>query len=103
MIVKDGAGFRVQGPITMRNVVALLDEGRRLFADGQVVVDLSEVSEVDSTAVSLLLQWLREAGGRGQRLEFRNLPPNLRSLATLYGVTELIPGLSPGARNGGAG
>jgi len=30
MIVKDGTGFRVQGPITMGNVVSLLDEGRRL-------------------------------------------------------------------------
>jgi phospholipid transport system transporter-binding protein len=100
MILEDGTGFRVQGPITMRNVVALLDEGRRLFADGRVVVDLSEVSEVDSTAVSLLLQWVREAGGRGQRLEFRNLPSNLRSLATLYGVTELIPGFAHGPSSG---
>jgi phospholipid transport system transporter-binding protein len=100
MIVEDGTGFRLQGPITMRNVVALLDEGRRLFADGRVVVDLREVSEVDSSAVSLLLQWVREAGGRGQRLEFRNLPPNLRSLATLYGVTELIPGFAQGPSSG---
>jgi len=91
VIVRDEAGFHVQGPITMANVEALLDEGRRLFTDGAVTVDLSAVSEVDSTAVSLLLQWLREAAGRGQRLTFRNLTPNMSSLAALYGVSELIP------------
>lgn len=103
MIVRDAAGFRVQGPITMSNVQALLDEGRRLFADGEVMVDLSAVSEVDSTAVSLLLQWLRDAAGRGQRLTFSNLTPNIQSLAALYGVTDLIPMASTGAEHSAGG
>ena len=97
MIVRDAAGFRVQGPITMNNVEALLEEGRRLFAELEVSVDLSAVSEVDSTAVSLLLQWRRDAAGRGQRLTFCNLTPNIQSLAALYGVTDLIPVAPPGA------
>ena len=89
----------------MSNVEALLEEGRRLFVDGEVTVDLSAVSEVDSTAVSLLLQWLRDAEGRGQRLSFSRLTPNIHSLATLYGVTDLIPIASAAARcdAGGAG
>ena len=103
MIVRDAAGFRLQGPITMNNVEALLEEGRRLFADGEVTVDLSAVSEVDSTAVSLLLQWLRDAAGRGQRLTFSNLTPNIQSLATLYGVTDLIPLAPAGAQRSAGG
>ena len=72
MIVREGEYFRVRGPITMDNVEALLEEGRRLFVDGDVKVDLGEVTEVDSTSVALLLQWLRETSARGQRLTFHN-------------------------------
>lgn len=91
MIVREGEYFRVRGPITMDNVEGLLEEGRRLFADGEVKVDLAGVTEVDSTSVSLLLQWLRDASARGQRLTFHHIAPNIHSLAALYGVTDLIP------------
>jgi phospholipid transport system transporter-binding protein len=91
MIVRDGACFRVEGPVTMANVEALIEEGRAAFADGAVQVDLAGVTEVDSTAVSLLLQWLRDAAVHGRRLTFRNLNHNIHSLAVLYGVAELIP------------
>jgi phospholipid transport system transporter-binding protein len=91
MIVRDGESFRVQGPVTMANVEALIEEGRAAFTDREVKVDLGGVTEVDSTAVSLLLQWLRDAAAQGRRLSFRNLNQNIHSLAVLYGVAELIP------------
>ncbi len=53
-------------------------------------IDLSDVAEVDSTAVSLLLKWRREALRLNKRLHYINLPQNLLSLASLYGVEELI-------------
>lgn len=80
----------VRGPINLSNVVALLTEGRDRFASPEVTVDLAGVTEVDSTAVSLLLEWRREALRNGRRIEFRNLPGNLTSLAKLYGVIELL-------------
>jgi phospholipid transport system transporter-binding protein len=91
MIVRDGDCFRVQGPVTMANVEALIEEGRAAFTDGAVKVDLGGVTEVDSTAVSLLLQWLRDGAAHGRRLTFRNLSNNIHSLAVLYGVADLIP------------
>ncbi len=53
-------------------------------------IDLSDVTEVDSTAVSLLLKWRREALRLNKRLRYINLPQNLLSLASLYDVEELI-------------
>ena len=82
----------VSGPINLSNVVALLAEGNERFTAPAVSVDLAGVTEVDSTAVSLLLEWQREAGRHGRRVEFLNLPGNLTSLAKLYGVTELLSG-----------
>jgi len=80
----------VQGPITMENVVSLLAQGREQFTAPRVTVDLSAVTEVDSSALSLLLEWRREAARNGRDIRYSNLPDNLRSLAKLYGITELL-------------
>lgn len=80
----------LQGPINIGNVVSVLAEGNGLFTASRVTVDLARVTEVDSSAVSLLLEWRREAARHGRSIRFLNLPDNLKSLAKLYGVTELL-------------
>jgi phospholipid transport system transporter-binding protein len=81
----------LSGAVTLANVAALLEEGRRHIDEGVRSVDLGEVSEMDSAALALLLAWLREARARGHGLEFVRLPESLRTIARLYGVDELIP------------
>lgn len=90
MISCVGERCTVQGPLTMKNVTAVLAESASLFNGPRVLVDLAGVTEVDSAAVSLLLEWRRAAAKAQRRIEFANLPPNLTSLAELYGVLELI-------------
>lgn len=90
MIACDGGRCTVQGPITVENVVALLGEGNERFTAAQVTVDLAAVTDVDSSALSLLLEWRREAGRNGRAIRYLNLPANLKSLAQLYGITEFI-------------
>ncbi len=93
MISCDGGRCTVEGPLTLENIVAVLDESRReLPAAAGVVIDLAGVTEVDSSAVSLLLEWRRAALRDKRKVEFVNLPDNLKSLAQLYGVTELLDG-----------
>jgi phospholipid transport system transporter-binding protein len=82
----------LRGPVTINNVVPLLAQGNGLFTAPEVTVDLEGITEVDSAAVSLLLEWRREAGRHGRRIQFVNLPGNLTSLAKLYGVTEMLSG-----------
>jgi phospholipid transport system transporter-binding protein len=41
--------------------------------------------------LSVVLAWLRTAGERGVALRIVNPPASLISLATLYGVSELLP------------
>jgi phospholipid transport system transporter-binding protein len=90
MIACDGGRCTVQGPITLESALSLLAESREMFTSPKVTVDLKEVTEVDSSALSLLLEWQREAAGNGRSIRFLNLPANLRSLAELYDVTELL-------------
>jgi phospholipid transport system transporter-binding protein len=90
MISCSGGRCALQGPVTIANVQSLLDEGARQIAGPQVTIDLAGVAEVDSTAVSLLLEWRRQATGANRVLRYINLPANLKSLAELYGVTELL-------------
>ena len=80
----------LQGPVTIASVQSLLEEGARSITAAEVTVDLGGVTEVDSTAVSLLLEWRRQAAAASRTVRYVNLPPNLRSLAELYGVTELL-------------
>jgi phospholipid transport system transporter-binding protein len=90
MIACEGGRCAVQGPITLDNVVDLLGEGNERFTGVEVTVDLAAVTEVDSSALSLLLEWRREAGRNGRTIHYLNLPANLTSLAELYGVTEFV-------------
>jgi phospholipid transport system transporter-binding protein len=90
MIVQDGDNYGIQGRITIANANTLLAEGLKRFVRDGLVVDLSQLEEVDSSAVSLVLEWLREAQRNQRKLRFTQLPDNLKSLATLYGVLDLI-------------
>jgi phospholipid transport system transporter-binding protein len=80
----------IRSPMTFSEAVALraavLDEIDR---DG-MTIDLGAVTEADSTALSLLLEWQRAAKARGWRIAFANLSGNMRSLAEVYGVLGLI-------------
>ena len=90
MISCSGGRCTLQGPVTIENVQSLLEEGERGISGAEVTIDLAGVTEVDSTAVSLLLEWRRQAVAANRTVRYVNLPANLRSLAELYGVTDLL-------------
>ena len=90
MITCEGGRCAVVGPLTIANAAQLAEEGRRLFVAERVTVDLEGVTEVDSAAVSLLLEWRRAAASANRQIEYIHLPANLWSLAALYGVAELL-------------
>lgn len=89
-IYLDGNKIAVRGSITFNNVVELTQQGIGLIDGHCQVVDLNEVTEVDSSAVSMLLEWLRVAKMRKLDLHFVNLPENLNSLLKLYGLSGII-------------
>jgi phospholipid transport system transporter-binding protein len=91
VIRREDARIVLSGPLTLANVAQVLEEGRRHLAEGAATVDLAEVSELDSSALALLLAWLREAKAAGRAIVFANLPESLQTIARLYGVQDLLP------------
>jgi phospholipid transport system transporter-binding protein len=81
----------IAGAMTMPHVCELLNESASLAMDKAFEIDLSQVTEVDTATISLLFEWLRSAHVHKSKLTFANFPENLVSLATLYGVLELLP------------
>jgi phospholipid transport system transporter-binding protein len=55
------------------------------------VADASALAHFDSSALAVLLECRREALARGKTFSVARLPPQLRELAGLYGVAELLP------------
>ena len=90
MITVDGSRATLEGPVTLATINAVLAEGARLLTAPALTVDLGGVTDVDSTAVSLLLEWQRAAQRDKRAIHFTNHPANLKSLIQLYGVTELL-------------
>ena len=90
MIRREGERMVVSGALTLANVAATLGEGSAAIGAGVRTVDLGEVGELDSSALALLLAWMREAKRHDRELEFANLPQGLTTIARLYGVAELL-------------
>lgn len=88
MLSREGDQLNVDGPLTIDSVAAVLNASTELLPD-VTRVNLSGVTEVDSAAVGLLLEWRRQRAGT--QLLFSHLPAALISLAELYGVVDLIP------------
>lgn len=56
-----------------------------------VAVDAAALREFDSSALAVLLAVRRSVLARQATLQVQNLPPRLRDLAAVYGVSELLP------------
>jgi phospholipid transport system transporter-binding protein len=87
MVSLEGDRLLIEGPIVMQNVNAVRAAADAHFARGAVAsLDLSRVSDIDSSAVALLLGWLRAAAKAGKTLTLSGLPPAFSTLVDLYGV-----------------
>ena len=90
MIRREGNSLFLEGAVTLETVPGLIGVVDEHLRQGASVVDFSGVKEVDSAAVALALEWLRQADQAGAGLRLANLPAAMQNLAKLYGVSELL-------------
>jgi phospholipid transport system transporter-binding protein len=59
-------------------------------AQQPAVADAAPLQQFDSSALAVLLECRREALAQGRAFSVANMPPRLRELASVYGVSELL-------------
>lgn len=90
---------RAPGELALSGVIdhvsgpALREQGRRLIQGGRVplVLDCSAVSKSNSVGLSLLLAFMRDARQAGRELSIRALPEDMREMAQVSALLELLP------------
>ncbi len=87
----------VQGNATIDNVAEITQKGTALLEDPhpQLVIDLSRLTEVDSSAVAMLLEWQRATKDYDKPVQYTGVPRSLEGLIDLYGLSDFIPRTNP--------
>lgn len=91
MIQVNGTSIELEGPITLESFCQLREATKAHIGPSDWTVNWKNVKEVDSTALALIFTWQRESAVHGKQTRNINLPANLKSLAELYGISDLIP------------
>ena len=80
----------ISGDVVIGTVSSLLTASKSLVFKADTIIDFAQVSDIDTSTISLILEWKRRAQKEKQTIKLANMSDNLTSLTELYGVTELI-------------
>jgi len=86
-----GDRIAVDGAMTLPTATSLFNEGNVLIAGGLDLIDLSAVTDVDSSGLAVVFGWLRAAKAQGKAIRVANPPKDFISLAEVYGVADQLP------------
>ena len=89
-ITQAGNSWSLTGEVVIDTVSALLETSKALSITANTKIDFSGVTNIDTSTISLILEWKRRAQKENQSIQFVSLPANLNSLTQLYGVAEII-------------
>ena len=90
MLKRQGNSLMLEGPVTLDSVPGLAGAAEEHLRSGVTSIDFSGVTEMDSSAVALALEWLRQGERAGVPVRLVNLPESVLNLGKLYGVSEII-------------
>lgn len=88
-IVETQGGYCIEGAMTFATINDLYEQLVKILKNNDqqtLILDLSAVTEIDSSAIALLVAMDQRA-----KLTLINTDPNILSLITLYGVDWLAP------------
>ena len=81
----------VVGALEFGTVSALLPAGSEAIERGQAaIIDLSGVTNADSSGLALLIEWMSIAKAARRTLRYENIPSQVDQLARLSDVEALI-------------
>ena len=94
-IVEQSSGLlQLSGVLDYRSGPFLREQGGRLIAASQAtgcVIDCAAVDKSSSVGLSLLLAFMRDAQAAGKGLVVRSLPEDMREIASVSGLLDVLP------------
>ena len=76
--------------IRFENAGTVLKTGLSAISSGDTVIDMKNVRKVDSSAVVVVLDWIRSAKKFGQALHVVNRPSSFDKLVRLYSLSSIV-------------
>lgn len=89
-IVAENDRWRLMGALALDDAAQFFDASKAVPLPPSGIVDLRGLTHVDSSALAVLLALKRRAARENRTLEVVGVSPALRSLATVYGVVDLL-------------
>lgn len=90
-IVFKNEKWQIEGELTFSTVSALLKQSQHLWKEVETIpVDFSEVTQADSAALALLLEWKRYADRHQKQISFTSLPQQLLNLIKVSHLGEML-------------
>jgi len=86
--------YRIDGELNMQTVPAVAGELAELISSmngGELTFDLGGVTRSDSAGVALLVDAMQLAAGKTIRLHFSQLPQQMKEIAGISGLLEILP------------
>lgn len=72
------------------NAVVILNQGLKAIDSGDFVMDMQDVQKTDSSAVAVVLEWIRQAQAKNADLKVINAPDSFQKLVKLYSLSDLM-------------
>ena len=82
--------WKLSGSITYDEIPSIIEKTKNFNWPDSVQIDLSQVKHVDTSVLSLIFEFKRNAKRHNQIVTINTPPKNLLKLAKLYGVEDLI-------------
>lgn len=82
--------WQLSGDLIVENINRVLDASKALSLVDATQLDFANVTDVDTSAISLILEFKRRAAAENVKLSLVNVPANLVSLMQLYGVDGFV-------------
>ncbi|MDH4561590.1 STAS domain-containing protein [Pseudomonas sp. BN411] len=86
--------LRLIGVLDYSTGPQLREKGGQLISASNgaaLLLDCSAVEKTSSVGLALLLAFLRDAEAAGKAVKVRGMPEDMRQIAEVSGVTELLP------------
>jgi len=92
ILIKQDGQYNLSGELSFQSVPILSDRIHGMIDDSvELIINLANVTHTDSAGVAMLIDWVHSARQQGKVIHFLNIPAQMRAIAQVSGVDEVLP------------